>query len=404
MTERTDVSTHRDAVNEILNARTDVRHAADSMIAAMDKAERVLIRTASLDSEYFDVLAPMHASAPTPRVAERATDAARIAAKLAADAELAEHARLAERDAVAAESARIAEKMQRYRAELDAFYADAVAACEHGTDCRTCDALPVCFYVAERLSGTPYDKQSATPQQGTPYDSIVKTPPPQRVAPPTVRIPARVPFAGLDATAAVYDGILAALVSDTSMPQVDARHNAHVVVGNPQGIVQIAVTLANVVTIPAGGGKDYEPWGQFVTTTVRPNPNKGSKRANVTYAPLTDSIDYALYLAVPEKVPNTVTPYPMPDAPHLLPHVNAEILGAKVDASDNWRLHMDAGKLIVTFALPSYANIVTVKRSPTWGTCIATTRHAGKRRIAKTVTLGRGLILMLDVILRVNAR
>jgi hypothetical protein len=219
----------------------------------------------------------------------------------------------------------------------------------------------------------------------------------------TIAMPAARPYVGTDATAKVYDAIMAALTStDESAPSVHAVANYRATV-RKSGIVRVVVDLRNVIPTKAYVGQSADVWGSAIATTVRPNPSPNARRKRITYAPLTADLDCAFYLVTPTKAARGDA-YPMPDAPHLRKHADAHALGIPVDAASNWRLSVKSGYLRVDFALPTYANVVTVKRGRNWGSCVATTRHAGTRRIAKSITLGPSLVLLLDVIARTSTR
>ncbi|KKN85774.1 hypothetical protein LCGC14_0275810 [marine sediment metagenome] len=413
--ERTPVDTHRQAILDILNARADVRHAVGLVNVACENAIRTLTRTASLDAEHFD-LNPSHASAPVvahdaPTVQDTATlpkVAAREehtnAAKVAIDKELSTLANTWDLD------------------DLQPCGTVRILDCA----CFDCRSAPVCKHVNDatvaaydskhsRQAPTGYKAPTVTHTQSTPaptgtpthaatFANVQRTAPNATIA--TMPVPAARPYAGVDAMAQVYDATMASLCrTGVNVARAHAERNTRIDTSTT-GIVRISVNLANVQTVPAYIGQSDKTWGLYVATTIVANPRQNARRRRITYAQMEgmDSLDFAFYLAIPERKANANTTFAMPNAPHLAMNADAATLGQQVDAGDNWSLAVVNDCLIVSFALPTYANIVAVKRTPTWGSSIATTRHAGSRRIIKTVKLGASLVLLLDVVQRVTAR
>ena len=411
--ERTPVDTHRQAVLDILNARADVRHAVGLVNVACENAIRTLTRTASLDAEHFD-LNPSHASAPivahdAPTVQDTATlpkVAAREehtnAAKVAIDLELATLDNTWDRDDL--------QPCGTIKV-IDCACFDCISA----VVCKHVDAATVAAYNVKHATPTGYKAPTVTHTQSTPapigtpthaatFANVQRTVPNATIA--TLPVPATRPYAGVDAMAQVYDATMASLCrTGVNVARAHAERNTRIDTSTT-GIVRISVNLANVQTVPAYIGQSDKTWGLYVATTIVANPRQNARRRRITYAQMNGMglLDFAFYLAIPERKASADATFAMPNAPHLAMNADAATLGQQVDAASNWSLAVVNDCLLVSFALPTYANIVAVKRTPTWGSSIATTRHAGSRRIIKTVKLGASLVLLLDVVQRVTAR
>lgn len=358
--DRTQTDRQRETVNAILESRARVKDASDTMADALARAAQILIHAASLDTEYSGALDTAHASAPT------------ASAPTAVEF-------------IGACGARVV---------------DGICTVTYLGDCSSCmhNVKPK----RKRKSTASTQAHALAPTHASTFADVATVAPSTRPALPMLAMPAPKPYMGTDATSKVYTDILRALSRDTVGPTVHARVNWHASIIRG-GIVRVSVNLANVQVDNAHVGQGDMVWGKALSTTIRPNPSKTAKRRRVTYAPLTDELDWAFYLVTPTAKAKGDA-WAMPSASHLRKGATTEDLRQQVDASNNWRLSVKGSVLRVDCALPAYANVVPVKRSPTWGRCIATTRHPGARRIAKTITLGPCLVLMLDVIERVKAR
>lgn len=400
----------RAIINKMLETRSVLTDAAATMAQVMGDAAQLLISAASLDFEYVGAVDGPNAEPVAVNPLRQDVDGAARAVQVAIDES---HSANVDAKAAQAVVTRATEALSIAKANAGVAEQRASMASERvqrqsawtGIGIPSADALR--NRAAQMIAEQGHAIQAVAPQHAPTHASTfgnVQTGAPSQARPPlpVYDMPASQPLVGSDATSKVYTEILRALSGDAVSIPTHAVNNWHAEYLH-SGAIRVRIGLANAIVCDAFVGKSDKVWGKAISTTIRANPSNNPKRPRITYAPLLDGFDWGFYLVAPTAKAKG-RPYDMPSGAHIAANASIDALRTPVNASENWRLSVQDGYLCVDFALATFANVVTKQRSPTWGVCVSTTRHPGSRRIAKTITLGPALVLMLDVIQRVKAR
>ncbi len=355
----TPTDTQRDLINAILEGRAVVEHCQSTMADSLDGIARMLIRAASLQVEYASYADnPLHAPAPavvnTPTVAPLAVLVAPSTPHT-------------EADAIARKAARKAKRKAR-KAARKAIRTTATQAVAS---------------LAPKDFGTMHS-------EGVPAQTLAE-------ARQTISIPASRPYVGTDRASSVYDAMIASL-ANTDRESILSQENVKIELRGDK--LRLTMRVDGAVSMSrALAGQDERYWGDYIYTTVHPNPKPTARYprlASIVLGAIGDAGNYSLSMSLVLTAEKQRRVHVLPDAPALRKGATAADRALPLAADENYHLAFKGGELTVTCMLRN-TNIVGVKRGRNWGFSVATTR----RGRARYISLGDRMAFLLELV-RIN--